>query len=555
MFHRQVVIGLSILFVLFAALAAVYAKAVSAAVPLVGASVSANLVTPLSPIVTTTPVCGLGWNGDLNNPISGELLSISAISPTDMWGVGGYPNSVGNGALSMHWDGQSWGLITTPTFTSTTELASVAAISTNNVWAVGYNGNYALVLHWDGTAWSAMTGTAALQGGTLLGITALANNDIWTVGYRAVSSTAQTLTMHWDGTNWTVIPSPNSTSAHNVLWGVSARANNDVWTVGFYGSGEQTLIEHWDGTQWSIVPSPNVAGPGNNELRGVAAISANDAWAVGYYSYATTRTGQSVTLHWDGTQWSAIANPAMATSSALFGVEALSPNDIWAVGGISGSSGSYLTMHWNGVAWNIAPSPSASGGQYLTSISALSTGDIWATGLGRSVLHYYDPCVPTHLLTSHATWQGPPAQPDTLQQLPITLTLKSGTTEMDYPARFTDPSGFFTVNVGSLPNGTYNWRAKGSKYLANSGQVYITGTENISIIMGLMRAGDCNDDNAVTVLDFNIEKLTFGTGQGESGYDPRADFDGNNRVTVLDFNLQKVNFGQGGAPPIGPGRP
>ena len=70
-----------------------------------------------------------------------------------------------------------------------------------------------------------------------------------------------------------------------------------------------------------------------------------------------------------------------------------------------------------------------------------------------------------------------------------------------------------------------------------------------------MRAGDCNDDNSITIVDFNIEKLTFGKGQGDPGYDARADFDGNNRVTVLDFNLQKVNFGQGGAPPIVPGNP
>src|SRR5207253_2222113 len=97
----------------------------------------------------------------------------------------------------------------------------------------------------------------------------------------------------------------------------------------------------------------------------------------------------------------------------------------------------------------------------------------------------------------------------------------------------TDASGFFTVSLGSLPTGTYNWRAKGAKYLANSGSVTLTGAQTANAEIGLMRVGDCNDDNTINVLDFNIEKLTFGRGQGEPGYDARGDFDGNNRVTVV----------------------
>lgn len=71
--------------------------------------------------------------------------------------------------------------------------------------------------------------------------------------------------------------------------------------------------------------------------------------------------------------------------------------------------------------------------------------------------------------------------------------------------------------------------------------------------MGLMRAGDCNNDNTVNIADFNTMKLTFGKSVGDPGYDDRADFTGDQIVNIFDFNLQKINFGQGGAPPIGPG--
>ena len=118
----------------------------------------------------------------------------------------------------------------------------------------------------------------------------------------------------------------------------------------------------------------------------------------------------------------------------------------------------------------------------------------------------------------------------------------------------TDSSGFFT-QVVTLPNGVYNWRVKGPLYLANAGTVNLTGAPQTNVEMGLMRVGDCNNDNIISVQDFNILKITFGKGSGDPGYDGRGDFNGDNLVSVLDFNLEKNNFGQGGPAPLGPGLP
>jgi len=161
---------------------------------------------------------------------------------------------------------------------------------------------------------------------------------------------------------------------------------------------------------------------------------------------------------------------------------------------------------------------------------------------------------PLPLLVGHVTWQGPPAQPDARQQLPVTLTIKLGFTEVNYPAQTTNSSGYFTVSVGGLTSGTYSWRAKGSKHLANSGEVTLTGASVTNVEMGLLRAGDCDNNNVVGTSDFNIMKITFGKSQGDPGYDPRADFTNDNIVNLADFNLLKANFGQGGAPPISPSR-
>lgn len=178
--------------------------------------------------------------------------------------------------------------------------------------------------------------------------------------------------------------------------------------------------------------------------------------------------------------------------------------------------------------------------------------------------------LPSALLLGHVTWQGRPSQPNTRQQLPITLTLKSGTTEVDYPDQSTDTSGYFTVDVGTVSAGIYTWRVKNPQYLANSGTVTLEGLQignyklksspaqssicDLYVIegeMGLMRVGDANNDNIISVRDFNILRQSFGMAVGDPGYDDRSDFTGDRAVSVSDFNWLKQNFGLPGAPPAG----
>lgn len=162
---------------------------------------------------------------------------------------------------------------------------------------------------------------------------------------------------------------------------------------------------------------------------------------------------------------------------------------------------------------------------------------------------------PARVLVGHASWQGRPAQPDPLQQLPITLTLKSDATEINYPVQNTDVYGFFTVPVGSVVSGTYNWRAKGPTYLANGGSITLAGAHQTDLEISLMRGGDANDDNVVDASDFNILKAAFGKSLGDPGYDWRADFNGDSIVDAQDFNLLRTYYGLGGSPPLRPERP
>jgi hypothetical protein len=157
------------------------------------------------------------------------------------------------------------------------------------------------------------------------------------------------------------------------------------------------------------------------------------------------------------------------------------------------------------------------------------------------------------LVVGHVTWQGRPVQPNALQALPITLTIKSGANEVDYPAQNTDASGYFTVTVAGPPDGSYDWRVKDPKYLSNSGSFTLQNGTVTSVEMGLMIAGDANNDDRISISDFGIVRGAFGTSVGDAGYDDRADFNGDQAVNVTDFTLLRANFGDFGTPPLNPG--
>jgi hypothetical protein len=529
------------------------------------------------------------------------LYGVAAISPIDIWAVGVYDPTPSSGwTLTLHWDGNQWSQVPSPNPrpTGTNIFLAVTAISTNDVWAVGYTysgaGWRTLAEHWDGIQWSVIpTPNPDINENQLKGVSAVSSSDVWAVGYYATTSAYQTLVEHWNGIEWSVIPSANVGTASNQLYAVSALSANEVWAVGYHG-GALTLVEHWDGSQWSIIPTSDPAGAYNNFLFGVAAITSNDVWIVGSYQDHTAASSTLV-YHWNGSQLSIVPSPNVGDGvNHLLDIVAISSTDVWAVGyhccASSAPSGT-LTMHWNGSEWSIVPSPSPNPGQYnntLEGVAALSSGDVWAAGYLQScpggpcswqtlTEHYSSPCqtqtptdtptstptstpTPSGLLVGHVTWQGRPAQPSPLQSLPITMTLRpsGGGSASEYMGLNTDPSGYFTVSVDSL-SGSYDWRVKGPNgstansglpgFLAVAGTVSLPGEGTTQAEMGLQKAGDANNDNLVAAQDFTIMKNTFGKSIGDPGYDGRADFNGDGLVNIADFTLLKVNFGTGGVGP------
>jgi hypothetical protein len=262
------------------------------------------------------------------------------------------PTKGGGQALIEHWNGHKWSVVKNPS-TVGTELHAVAAVATNDVWAVGNASNASgvsqtLIEHWNGKQWSIVASPSpSTQTNFLLGVTAVATNDDWAVGsFRNASGAFQTLTLHWDGTAWSIVPSPSPDGAFNDLFGVAAFSTSDVWAVGDSGSG--TLIEQWNGSSWSAVSSPSPSTLANL-LFGVAIVSATDIWAVGESQNATSGISQTLIEQWNGSSWSVVASPNPGSGSSpgdsLRGA-AVDPSSgqAWAVGQFTAASGATQTL-------------------------------------------------------------------------------------------------------------------------------------------------------------------------------------------------------------------
>jgi hypothetical protein len=265
-----------------------------------------------------------------------RLFGVAFSSASDGWAVGADENlATGNGtSVIEHFNGTSWTRLPSPAGEPfRARLASVAAVSATNAWAVGAGGSAPLIEHWNGSTWSIVTG--ATGSARLFGITAPSASNIWVVGEtgtRAVSPVIE----HFDGTAWHLVAQPVNTY-DSYLASVSAAAPNDIWAIGgqIGGTSAPILIEHYNGTAWTEVPDPalppNVAYSGG--LRAVTALGPGDVWTVGA-AIANSTTSQTLALHFDGTNWQVISsdNPP-AAHGVLESVVGTSPGQpLWATG-------------------------------------------------------------------------------------------------------------------------------------------------------------------------------------------------------------------------------
>lgn len=329
------------------------------------------------------------------DPSSNVHLYGVGYAANSLWAVGDYAQQVFR-TLTEVWTGTSWSVMPSQNIgTGDNDLTGVAVISPNDAWAVGeWNAKPTsrpkpLIEHWNGSSWSIVPSPSAGQLSGLGAVAAVTTDNVWAVGgFFDFAGNEQTLIEHWNGSKWSIVPSPNPGLSYNGLGHLAIVSQTDVWATGSWssdaGNTSQTLIERWNGTQWSVVQSPNVFGSVYNNLGGIVATNAHDVWSVGSSASAPSYASSTLIVHWNGTSWNIVPSPngGLAGSSLADVTLGLAPT-LWAVGSYIDTS-DYLSRtlveRWNGVAWRNVPSPNPGSKEDALSAIAASPSGLWAVG-------------------------------------------------------------------------------------------------------------------------------------------------------------------------------
>ena len=192
--------------------------------------------------------------------VGSVLNAVTVVAANDIWAVGVlYPchGTYCTEPLIEHWNGSKWKVINSrDTHNSLTLLHAVAGSSSDSVWAAGNRTNPSksvykkFIEHWDGSKWrDAPSPNPGNYSTGFSGLAAVSANNVWAVGgyENKGQPKLHTLIEHWDGTSWQVVPSPNPGSGGGVFTAVAASSANAVWAVGDYadGSNTNTLIEFY----------------------------------------------------------------------------------------------------------------------------------------------------------------------------------------------------------------------------------------------------------------------------------------------------------------------
>jgi hypothetical protein len=262
---------------------------------------------------------------------SNHLYAVAAISPADAWAVGASHRGTDLWrTMALHWNGRVWSIIDTPTVGTVSSLNDIAGVAEDDVWAVGETstgrkglGTSALAMHWDGTEWRLVDTGVRLTNATLNGVAAIASDDVWAVGsYSDASGTVNLpLAIHWDGADWNQVEVPGE----GQLWAVSAASSREVWAVGSFGP--QSLALGWYGESWARVPSPN---PGRSSVFYAVSASSGEAWAAG--SHIEDGRDVPYIARWSGAEWSEVTTPQLGRlSDTLWAIDVNGPAG-WAAG-------------------------------------------------------------------------------------------------------------------------------------------------------------------------------------------------------------------------------
>ena len=179
---------------------------------------------------------------------------------------------------------------------------------------------------------------------------------------------------------WREVAPPHGGALGSVQ-GVAVISPYEAWVVTDYAvaGAHESHVYRWGGVRWSEVAFPTPRHLGDYpywELRAIEAVGPNEVWAVGYRGSDPTHP---ISARWDGTRWRLIPIGIPNLRGSLDGLAVVpGTSELWAVG----SAGDrLLALRWDGRAWHRTPTPRLGAYSMYTDVVTTSGGATWAVGV------------------------------------------------------------------------------------------------------------------------------------------------------------------------------
>ncbi len=275
-----------------------------------------------------------------------ELTTIAMDSSVDGWAIAtiptrgdSYATSIGRSAL-LHFTAGRW-VVSQATVSG--ELTNLFLRGASDAWASGRSDDgTGLLLHYDGQAWTRVR-SPTFAGVSLGAVDALSVTDVRVLGLR-VGATGRdaSFILHYDGRSWTQEP---ITIPNAALMAIVMVSPTDGWAVGAYcgcGVGFQqhlpqqgtyaALVLRYEHGVWQEITSPSQ--PLASPLFDLKMASATEGWAVGE---------DNRLLHLTHGTLAEVSSPSGRTGfhPSLVTLSLSSPTEGWA----GGNQGTLLHLH------------------------------------------------------------------------------------------------------------------------------------------------------------------------------------------------------------------
>ena len=384
---------------------------------------------------------GFGWQSAPSPDAQLELTSISMVSASEGWAVGGQDWNSSNGedgsgtTVLYHYKNGRW----TPLYIPISDpaisdgshpmLQAVSMLSPADGWAAGsfVEGSVkAFFLHYDGTLWTEVDPVVPqselqyLAPGTprvpdffdQSDLQMVSANNGWAAGGGNTRDGSFAL-LRYTGSDWMSVPvddprcfeaqPPVPMSYTCRFVGLDMISPEEGWAVG--GSGEYAytqqpngtqvltsdttagVIMHFTGGRWSIEARFPYAS-----LQRVAMVSDSEGWAVGTQSLVGADGERPLLLHYMNGTWSEESSPldALPVRDSYIGALSFSsPNDGWlAVSEYAGqdkmATEHPVLLHYSGGKWTRVNLPTISGrvAMVINGLTMVSPQEGWAVGTG-----------------------------------------------------------------------------------------------------------------------------------------------------------------------------